>query len=94
MGKSEKRKMLAKFDEMRESLLDAITSEELEYRGTAHLENGIESQNHSPLAPILTLDDLAKHLKVSKATAYDLVKQMDFPAFNFGKQIRVIAYMM
>lgn len=38
-AKSKKRKMLAQVDEMRESLLDEIATEELEYKGTVNLEN-------------------------------------------------------
>ena len=92
--KAARKNVMERFDEMREALLDELESNALQYQRTATLENGMDTLNHSPLAPVLTLDDLAKHLKISKATAYDLVKQDGFPAFRIGKSIRINAYML
>ncbi|WP_455527110.1 helix-turn-helix domain-containing protein [Huintestinicola sp.] len=63
----------------------------LQYNRDANLENSITAQNCSPLAPILNMNELAQYLQVSKATAYCLVKQKDFPAFRVGKSIRINA---
>ena len=41
--------------------------------------------------PLLTLsvDELAEELHISSPTAYDLVKEPDFPSFRIGKRILV-----
>lgn len=63
----------------------------LKYTRDANLDNSITAQKRSPLAPILNMNELAQYLQVSKATAYCLVKQKDFPSFRVGKSIRINA---
>lgn len=38
-----------------------------------------------------TVDDIAKLLKVSKLTVYDLIKKGDIPAYRVGRQMRIDA---
>lgn len=54
-----------------------------------HLENRTESQDHFSAMKILTVDELASLLKISKPVAYELVNRSDFPSFKIGKSIRV-----
>ena len=56
---------------------------------SAHLENGIGSQDYSPLVEAITVDELANLLKVSKPVAYELANSEGFPSFRIGKSIRV-----
>lgn len=37
----------------------------------------------------VTVEELAKRLSISRAAAYDLVKQKDFPAVTIGRRILV-----
>jgi len=37
----------------------------------------------------ITVDDLSKYLKISKAKAYRLVKTEGFPKISLGKEIRI-----
>lgn len=71
--------------------LDMGVALPLQYSRDANLDNSTTAQNRSPLAPILNMQQLAEYLQVSKATAYDLVKQKGFPSFKVGKSIRVNA---
>ena len=46
--------------------------------------------NASPHEKVtLTVDELATVLGVSRPTAYDLVKQKDFPSFQIGRRILI-----
>ena len=54
-----------------------------------HLENRTESRDGSSAIEILTVDDLAGLLKISKPVAYDLANRDDFPSFKIGKSIRI-----
>ena len=56
---------------------------------SANLENGIGSQDYSPLVEAITVDELASLLKVSKPVAYELANSEGFPSFRIGKNIRV-----
>ena len=56
---------------------------------SAHLENGIGSQDNSPLVEAITVDELANLLKISKPVAYELANSKDFPSFRIGKTIRI-----
>ena len=55
----------------------------------ANLENGIGSQDYSPLVEAITVDELASLLKVSKPVAYELANSEGFPSFRIRKNIRV-----
>ena len=44
---------------------------------------------HGVAIEILTVDDLAGLLKISKPVAYDLANRDDFPSFKIGKSIRI-----
>lgn len=55
----------------------------------AQLDNGIGTQDDSPSAQIITVEELAALLKVSKPTAYEFVRRKDFPSFRVGKSIRI-----
>ena len=46
-------------------------------------------EDPSELAEILTLDEVAKYLKISKKTAYKIVNSGDLRAFKAGKHWRV-----
>ena len=54
-----------------------------------HLENRTESEGNSSAIEILTVDELARLLKVSKPIAYELANRDDFPSFKIGKSIRI-----
>ena len=56
---------------------------------SANLENGIGSQDYSPLVEAITVDELASLLKISKPVAYELANSEGFPSFRIGKNIRV-----
>jgi excisionase family DNA binding protein len=56
---------------------------------SANLENGIGSQDYSPLVEAITVDELASLLKISKPVAYELANNEGFPSFRIGKNIRV-----
>ena len=59
---------------------------------SANLENGIGSQDYSPLVEAITVDELASLLKVSKPVAYELANSEGFPSFRIGKAIRIDRY--
>ena len=42
------------------------------------------------LSEILTLDEVAEHLRISKKTVYKMVRFGDLPAFKAGKHWRVL----
>jgi excisionase family DNA binding protein len=44
----------------------------------------------SPLGEILTLDEVAQYLKISKKTVYKIVNSGDLRAFKAGKHWRVL----
>jgi len=54
-----------------------------------HLENRTESKDSISALEILTVDELACLLKISKPVAYDLANRDDFPSFKIGKSIRI-----
>ena len=58
---------------------------------SALLENGIsQARTESPGTPMsLTVDEMANELKISRTTAYGLVKQEGFPAFHIGRKVLV-----
>lgn len=37
----------------------------------------------------LTVEEMAQELHISRTTAYDLVKQIGFPAFRVGRKVLV-----
>ena len=41
---------------------------------------------------VLTAQDIAKILKVSRATAYEIMERNDFPTIRFGRNKRVMAH--
>ena len=41
---------------------------------------------------VLTAQDIAKILKVSRATAYEIMERTDFPTICIGRNKRVIAH--
>jgi excisionase family DNA binding protein len=43
------------------------------------------------MSEVLTVVEIGKRLKVSRATAYQLVAQPDFPKIRLGRAIRVPA---
>ncbi len=59
------------------------------------LQNSMKEQepsnNTTPnvLHMTMTVDEMAAELNVSRPTAYELVKQEDFPAFHIGQRILV-----
>ena len=55
----------------------------------SHLDNETERHNDSSSAEVITVEELADVLKISKPVAYDLVNQVGFPSFRIGKTIRV-----
>jgi excisionase family DNA binding protein len=38
---------------------------------------------------IMTVDELAKELRISRVKAYELVHQKDFPSIKIGRSIRI-----
>ena len=50
-----------------------------------------EPKIENPMIPLMTLtvDEVAKELHISRPTAYELVKQDDFPALRIGQRIVV-----
>lgn len=60
---------------------------------SALFENGksqaceLNTSSHEKVT--LTVDELAAVLGVSRPTAYDLVKQKDFPSFQIGRRILI-----
>lgn len=81
----------ADHEEFLDLFLDALNKYDLEYEGTTILENAINEYYYSPIAPVLTMDELMQYLRISRPTAYELVKQEGFPAFRIGKSIRIDA---
>lgn len=59
--------------------------------------NKIQQSNTNPAdscerkepAMTLTVENLINELNISRKTAYDLVKQEDFPSFNIGNRILI-----
>lgn len=50
----------------------------------------LDSNISSPPKLTLTVDEMARQLNISRATAYNLVKQKDFfPAFRIGGRVLV-----
>lgn len=47
------------------------------------------SAKAAPLRMTLTVDEMAAELNISRPTAYELVKQEQFPAFRIGQRILV-----
>ena len=41
---------------------------------------------------VLTAQDIAKILKVSRATAYEIMERTDFPTIRIGRNKRVMAH--
>ncbi len=57
-------------------------------QATMNLDSSISLADNSRLT--LTIDELAYHLNVSRATAYNLAKRNDFyPAFRIGHRLIV-----
>jgi len=48
------------------------------------------SNNNDNLPEIMTVEEVAKFLRLKRATAYEYVKQGHIPHIKFGKQIRVV----
>ena len=85
-------KALAAFCEVlmnQQKTLDFPVSDGVKSGGTANLENCIETQDNSPLAEVLTVNELAKLLSISRPTANKLIKEEGFPSFRIGRSIRI-----
>ena len=67
----------------------SIASEQFQVWMSKYLENGIGAQTNSPVDDVLTVEEMMALLKISKPTAYDLIRREDFPAFRIGKSIRI-----
>lgn len=48
------------------------------------------SNNNESFPEIMTVEEVAKLLRLKRATAYEYVKQGYIPHIKFGKQIRVV----
>lgn len=42
------------------------------------------------MSDILTVEEMAKLLKISRSKAYSLTKEKDFPIIKIGKSIRIL----
>ena len=61
----------------------------IKYIVQTYLENSIGNGKDNSTVEILTVNELADLLKISKPIAYDLAARNDFPSFRIGKTIRI-----
>jgi excisionase family DNA binding protein len=52
-------------------------------------DSDMKYKNQEDLPIFLTAGDIAELLKISKPTAYELMKQDGFPLIQFGRSMRV-----
>ena len=67
----------------------SMAAEQFQAWVSKYLENGIDVQTNSPVDDVLTVEELTALLKISRPTAYELIRSKDFPAFKVGKSIRI-----
>ncbi len=45
--------------------------------------------NRDELPEVMTTEDIQNFLRISRNTAYDLIKRKEFPVLKFGRLIRI-----
>lgn len=54
-----------------------------------HGSKEIQGIETSYLPPILTMEDVARYLRIGRTKAYELAYRPDFPSVRIGKYVRV-----
>lgn len=44
---------------------------------------------YDAMPPVLTMEDVARYLRIGRSAAYELARRPDFPAIRIGRYVRV-----